>query len=135
MIHGRAGYTHHWEGVQAFTVELDVECEASAGRLFGVDSEKTRIELLEVARGWRPVGISEVVIEREEARKQGSRSSSGRQDQWDAWICHGSVLMEHCPGPIHLPLLVTHVRLSLVLYPDGSTEGRAPVVKTKALRL
>jgi hypothetical protein len=135
MVHGRTGYTHHWEGALAFTVELDVECEAAEGRLFDLDTEKSRIELLEVARGWRPVGISEVVVEREEARKPGLKSSSGRADACDRWVCHGSVLMEHCPGPIHVPLLVTHVRLSFALLPDGNLELRAPVVKTKALRL
>lgn len=134
MVHGHAEYTHNFEGQQAFTVQMDVECQNSDWRLFDLDLERSRCDLVDAAPGWRAVGISEVSVEREESPQRGGISSLGHENRWDRWVCHGNVLMEYGFGAHVVSLLTVLVRFKMTLLPNGAAEAAPPVVKTRIVR-
>ena len=133
MVHGHAEYTHFFEGEHAFTVQMDVECQNTEWRLFEVDLERTRCEMVQAATGWRAVGVSEVVIEREEAPQRGAISSLGHENRWDRWVCHGNVLMEYGFGASVVSLLTVLIRFRVTILPNGNSEAAPPVVDRKSV--
>jgi hypothetical protein len=142
MVHGHREYTYSWGALFGFNVNLDVEADSTDCRIMNVHLDKTKIAVTQSGPFWEVLGESEVVIEREEADRQGCTSTYGHKDKWDKWVAHGHVTVGYSPGiPYWNPfgggfgtfskrVVTVKVELAIVIFPDNSTQLPPEVVTT-----
>jgi hypothetical protein len=143
MVHGHREYTYNWGALFGFNVVMDVEADSTDCTIDNQHIDKTKIQVTQQAPGWEILSESEVQIEREEADRKSCTSSRHNKNKWDKRVAHGNVLVKYAPGvpywtpwgsgTLSITIVTVKVQLTIILFPDNSTQLPPEEVTTMPL--